>query len=120
MSEYSIEYSTALLMNLCLRSEGKQRASNPSMQLLEMLADYLESENEQVRTYVNGTMYSVLSLPSMKVRCCRAAGVTDWPGAGIAPTGGVRSTACLGTPNGDLTTRGCVGCAGASAGDGSA
>jgi hypothetical protein len=37
--------------------------------LLDVLCEYLESDNEQVRTYINGTLYSVLSLPHLKV-CC--------------------------------------------------
>ncbi len=67
LSDYSVEYATAMLMNLCLRRDGKLAAASPSLNLLEVLADYLENDNEQVRTYVNGSLYSVLSLPSMKV-----------------------------------------------------
>jgi hypothetical protein len=61
MSEYSREYGTALLMNLSLRTNGKMRCEANSLNVLASLCNLLESENGQVRTYVNGTLYSLLS-----------------------------------------------------------
>mmetsp|Transcript_25630 Transcript_25630/g.71669 ORF Transcript_25630/g.71669 Transcript_25630/m.71669 type:complete len:917 (-) Transcript_25630:266-3016(-) len=58
LSEYTVEYSMALLMNLSLRSEGKKRFE--SCDILSILDSLIESSNPQVRTYVNGTLYSVL------------------------------------------------------------
>mgnify|MGYP000229652053 CR=1 FL=1 len=68
LSEYSVEYSTALLMNLSLRTDGKRHAAGEGLGILDMLTDFLESANTQVRTYVNGTLYSVLSHPVLKER----------------------------------------------------
>lgn len=60
LSENNLEYSTALLMNLTLRSKGKLKCEEVSNDILEVLNEHLENENNQVRTYVNGTLYSVL------------------------------------------------------------
>ena len=68
LSEYTVEYTTALLMNLCLRRPGKLKAAASRVGVLRVLVDYLASDDEQVRTYVNGTLYCVLSLPALKVR----------------------------------------------------
>ena len=74
LSDYSIEYGTALLMNLSLRQAGKLRAEQvPTLQVLNSL---LEMDNVQVRTYVNGTLYSVLTRPLLKDQA-RAMGMED-------------------------------------------
>lgn len=61
LSEYSYEYSTALLMNLSLRSAGKSYCEQSDQKVLNVLNDLLEHENMQVRTFVNGMLYSLLS-----------------------------------------------------------
>ena len=66
LSEYTIEYATALLMNLSLRTLGKTKAEDPEVKILEVLNEFVESDNTQVRTYVNGTLYSVLTRPVLK------------------------------------------------------
>ena len=66
LGEYFYEYATALLMNLSLRSAGKKRCEESEVEVLEILADLLEHENMQVRSFVNGTLYSLLSSPSFK------------------------------------------------------
>jgi len=66
LGEYFYEYATALLMNLSLRSAGKKRCEESEVEILEILADLLEHENMQVRSFVNGTLYSLLSSPSFK------------------------------------------------------
>ncbi|GMI60032.1 hypothetical protein ScalyP_jg458 [Parmales sp. scaly parma] len=66
--DYSLEYITALLMNLCLRTRGKEAAESAKPDLLSTLTSLLESENVQVRNYVNGTVYSLLSRSNMRDR----------------------------------------------------
>jgi len=61
LSDYSIEYATALLMNLSLRGAGKDKCEDPNIQLLQVLNNLVEHENLQVRTYVNGTLYSIFT-----------------------------------------------------------
>ena len=50
------------------RGEGKRRAAQSPLGLLRILEGYLTYDNDQVRTYINGTTYSVLSIPSLRVR----------------------------------------------------
>ena len=61
LSDYSIEYATALLMNLSLRSSGKDKCEDPEIELLKVLNNLVEHDNLQVRTYVNGTLYSIFT-----------------------------------------------------------
>lgn len=44
LSDYSIEYATALLMNLSLRSNGKDKCEEP-IEILQVLSDLVEHEN---------------------------------------------------------------------------
>jgi len=66
LSEYSFEYATALLMNLSLRAAGKDKCEEPGLNLLKILNDLVEHDNFQVRTYVNGTLYSVFTRKRMR------------------------------------------------------
>jgi|EP00505_MAST-04D_sp_SCG-Rhode-Island_P004604 LisH domain-containing protein ARMC9 len=66
LSEYTIEYATALLMNLSVRTLGKIKCEDPKVGILQVMNDLLESDNHQVRTYVNGTLYSVLTRSVLK------------------------------------------------------
>jgi len=45
LTDYSIEYATALLMNLSLRPTGKDKCEDPSIQLLKTLNELVEHEN---------------------------------------------------------------------------
>ena len=68
LADYSLEYVTALLMNLCLRTEGKKAASNASNDCLLVLTELLECGNAQVRHYINGTIYSLLGRLDLRER----------------------------------------------------
>jgi hypothetical protein len=68
LSQYSVEYGTALLMNLSLRTAGKSKCTDPEMDILVVLSQLTEHESLQVRTYVNGTLYSILVKGSLKAR----------------------------------------------------
>ncbi|KAI8927019.1 hypothetical protein BC831DRAFT_454204 [Entophlyctis helioformis] len=76
LSDYTIEYGTALLMNLCLRTAGKRECSLDPSRTLSILNELIEHDNLQVKTYVNGTLYSVLSEPSIRARA-RAIGMEE-------------------------------------------
>lgn len=45
LSDYSIEYATALLMNLSLRAAGKDKCEDPNIGLLKVLNDLVEHDN---------------------------------------------------------------------------
>lgn len=61
LSDYALEYSTALLMNLSLRTLGKKKAADAgSDKLLRVLTELLSHENIEVRPYANGILYATL------------------------------------------------------------
>lgn len=68
LSPYSVEYGTALLMNLSLRFEGRTRCDASGNRLISVLMDMLEYEDIQVRTYVNGVFYSILTRQAVRDR----------------------------------------------------
>ena len=67
LCDYTLEYATALLMNLSLRAEGKTKCEEIP-EILQVLSELIESENLQVRTHVNGTLYSILTRQSLKTQ----------------------------------------------------
>ena len=66
VSAYSLEYATALLMNLSLRTLGKDNIEQGAQDVLPVLHQLLEHADPQVRTYVNGTLYSILTRRQLK------------------------------------------------------
>jgi hypothetical protein len=76
LCDYSIEYATALLMNLSLRSSGKDKCEAADVELLNVLNELLEHENLQVRTYINGTLYSIFTRAKLKEQA-RALGMEE-------------------------------------------
>ena len=63
---YSLDYFTALLMNLCLRKEGREACENIDLNIFEVLDSLLQFESNQVRTFVNGILFSILTSPKLK------------------------------------------------------
>ncbi len=55
-------------MNLSLRTQGKHSAEAAESDILQVLNDLLECHSTQVRTYVNGTLYSILTCAGLKER----------------------------------------------------
>jgi hypothetical protein len=53
-------------MNLSLRTLGKLKCEDIKAGILELLYNLLEHDNSQVRTFVNGTLYSLLSRPILR------------------------------------------------------
>ncbi|XP_059134157.1 lisH domain-containing protein ARMC9 isoform X3 [Peromyscus eremicus] len=76
LSDYTLEYSVALLMNLCLRSAGKNTCAKVAGLVLKVLSDLLGHENHEIQPYVNGALYSILSIPSIREEA-RAMGMED-------------------------------------------
>ncbi|XP_075862150.1 lisH domain-containing protein ARMC9 isoform X2 [Microcebus murinus] len=76
LSDYTLEYSVALLMNLCLRSAGKNMCAKVPGVVLKVLSDLLGHENHEIQPYVNGALYSILSIPSIREEA-RAMGMED-------------------------------------------
>jgi len=53
-------------MNLALRKTGKDKCERIVNKVLNQLLTMIDHKNEQVRTYVNGIFYSVLSRHSIR------------------------------------------------------
>lgn len=62
--DFSIEFTSALLMNLTLRSAGRKQCA--ALGAYSVLVNLIEHPNPQVRTHVNGTLYTLLGVPSMR------------------------------------------------------
>ncbi|XP_050163803.1 lisH domain-containing protein ARMC9 isoform X1 [Myiozetetes cayanensis] len=76
LSDYTLEYSVALLLNLCLRSAGKKMCATIANHVLKVLSDLLGHENQEIQTYVNGILYSILVIPSIREEA-RAMGMEE-------------------------------------------
>uniref|UniRef100_A0A8B9IMX4 LisH domain-containing protein ARMC9 n=1 Tax=Anser cygnoides TaxID=8845 RepID=A0A8B9IMX4_ANSCY len=76
LSDYTLEYSVALLMNLCLRSAGKKTCARIANHVLKVLSDLLGHENHEIQPYVNGALYSILAIPSVREEA-RAMGMEE-------------------------------------------
>ncbi|CAD8145284.1 unnamed protein product [Paramecium octaurelia] len=61
LSEYTYEYITALIMNLSLSSRGRDALSIHKELAFEVLFELIEYPNDQIRTFTNGTFYSMFS-----------------------------------------------------------
>ena len=56
-----MEYITALIMNLSLSSRGKDALANNKELAFEVLFKLIEFPNDQIKTFTNGTFYSMFS-----------------------------------------------------------
>ncbi|XP_065646971.1 lisH domain-containing protein ARMC9 [Hydra vulgaris] len=75
-SDYALEYAVALLMNLCLRTIGKKRCVSNAKNHLKLLVSLLSYENVEIKPYVNGTLYSILAVPSIR-KTAQKIGIED-------------------------------------------
>uniref|UniRef100_A0A674N1K4 LisH domain-containing protein ARMC9 n=1 Tax=Takifugu rubripes TaxID=31033 RepID=A0A674N1K4_TAKRU len=66
LNDNTLIYSTALLMNLCLRTKGKWKCAENAKHVLKVLTDLLGHENHQIWPYVNGALYNILYIPSVR------------------------------------------------------
>ncbi|XP_077573873.1 lisH domain-containing protein ARMC9 isoform X2 [Stigmatopora nigra] len=66
LSDYTLEYTAALLLNLSLRTKGKRKCAENPNHVLKVLTDLLGHENHEIRPHVNGVLYSILCIPSVR------------------------------------------------------
>uniref|UniRef100_A0A8C8BZ08 LisH domain-containing protein ARMC9 n=1 Tax=Oncorhynchus tshawytscha TaxID=74940 RepID=A0A8C8BZ08_ONCTS len=60
LSDYTLEYAVALLMNLCLRTRGKRKCAENPKYVLKVLTDLLGHENHEVtHTHFHGHTHSM-------------------------------------------------------------
>jgi len=69
-SEFSLEFASALLMNLALRTAGKRRCMQ--LDVLSVSMNLMEHWNAQIRTHINGAVYSLLSVPAFRAQAHEA------------------------------------------------
>lgn len=64
----TLRYATALLMNLSLRTAGRKRIleAGGTEGILRLLGSILECGDPEVRTFVNGTLYSLFGMKSVR------------------------------------------------------
>ena len=74
LSDYSKEYGLALLMNLSLRKEGKEKFEAVGEKILKILISFLNYENIQILTCINGLLYLLLKKKKMR-EIAKALGV---------------------------------------------
>ena len=60
LSNYTIEYGLALLMNLSLRNEGKEKFETVAEKIINIIIKFLSYDNIQILTCINGILYSLL------------------------------------------------------------
>lgn len=60
LSDYTIEYGLALIMNLSLRKNGRDKFEQESERVMQVLISNMNKDNLQIQTCVNGTLYSLL------------------------------------------------------------
>ena len=66
LSDYTIEYGLALLMNLSLRKEGKEKFEALGEKIINILIKFLKYENIQILTCINGILYSLIKKEKIK------------------------------------------------------
>lgn len=66
LSGFSLDYFTALLMNLCLRKDGKLRCEQKAEEYLTVLKELIYIDSVQIRTFVNGILFSILTRAKIK------------------------------------------------------
>ena len=56
------------VVNLCndLVFSGKQKCVDNAQQVLKVLSDLLGHENQEIIPYVNGALYSILAIPTIR------------------------------------------------------
>lgn len=64
-SLYSVEYGTALLMNLCLHQSARELCIPMAQNVLTVLIRLLSTPVTQALAYINGTLYSLITHPKL-------------------------------------------------------
>jgi vesicle coat complex subunit len=53
-------------MNLCLRTSGRKKCAEIAEQAITVLSSLLTHPNQETRPYVNSSLYSILTLKSIR------------------------------------------------------
>ncbi|XP_077439949.1 lisH domain-containing protein ARMC9 isoform X2 [Vanacampus margaritifer] len=66
LSDYTLVYSASLLLNLCLRTKGRRKCAENAKYVLKVLTNLLGHDNCEILQYINGALYSILCIPSVR------------------------------------------------------
>ena len=66
LSDYTIEFGLALIMNLSLRKAGREKFEAIADKTIQILQKFMDKDNIQVLTCINGTLYSLLKKQKFK------------------------------------------------------
>ena len=66
LSDYTVEYGLALIMNLSLRKAGREKFEAIADKTIQILQKFMDKDNIQVLTCINGTLYSLLKKQKFK------------------------------------------------------
>ena len=66
LSDYTVEYGLALIMNLSLRKAGRDKFESVAEKTLKILSKFMDKDSFQMQTCINGTLYSLLKKKRFK------------------------------------------------------
>ena len=67
LSDSTIEYGLALLLNLSLNKNGRNKFEEDAERTIQILIHYLNKDNNvQIQTSINGALYSLLRKKGLK------------------------------------------------------
>ena len=68
ISDYCLEYSVALLMNLCLNAAGRLACVRCADALIKLMLTLIKHGNNDIQPYINGILYSTLANARIRTR----------------------------------------------------
>ncbi len=71
LSGFTLQFLTAMMMNLSLKKESKPDFEKHKAELISIVIEHMTSENNQVRDYINGSIFLVLTSKPIKEEALR-------------------------------------------------
>ena len=71
MSDYSLECSLETLMNLSMRTSGKDKLVEKGKEVIALFKKLLKINNNSIRSFINGTLFSALCREEL-IEICEA------------------------------------------------
>lgn len=71
LSGFTLQFLTAMMMNLSLKKESKPDFEKHKAELISIVIEHMTSENNQVRDYINGSIFLLLTSRPIKEEALR-------------------------------------------------
>lgn len=71
LSSFTIQFLIALMMNLSLKKESRPDFEKHKKELIAIIIEQMGSENTQIRNYVNGTTFLLLTSKEIKAEALK-------------------------------------------------